>query len=83
MGIETAIRAAGGQAALARLVGVKTQAVHQWLRGGTINPLNVLPIVRATGGAVRPYDLRPDIYPDPGWMPDCIPTPSPDDQEAA
>ena len=33
------------------------------------SPELTLAIAAATGGLVRPYDLRPDIYPDPDWAP--------------
>jgi hypothetical protein len=29
----------------------------------------VLPIVRVLGNRIKPYELRPDIYPDPHWFP--------------
>jgi DNA-binding transcriptional regulator YdaS (Cro superfamily) len=53
---------------LARAVGVTYQAIRKFEREG-VPAERVLPIVRATGGAVTPHELRPDIYPDPEWMP--------------
>lgn len=68
MNIEAAISAVGGPTALARRLGTTVQSVVNWRARG-VPPEHVIPIVRAAGGAVRPYDLRPDIYPDPNWMP--------------
>lgn len=28
-----------------------------------------LSLVRVTGGRVTPHELRPDLYPDPDWLP--------------
>lgn len=69
MGLQRLIDVVGGQAALAALVGVSPQAVHRWLRGGRMRPEYVLRVVRRTGGAITPHELRPDVYPDPDWMP--------------
>lgn len=68
--VQKAILAAGGQSALARLIGVSQQAVHKWQHGkARPNGPSVLAIYRATGGAVTPHELRPDLYPDPDWRP--------------
>jgi DNA-binding transcriptional regulator YdaS (Cro superfamily) len=58
--LEQAIRAAGGQTALARRLGVSYQAISQWDR---VPPLRVLEVEAATGGAVTRHELRPDLYP--------------------
>ena len=42
--ISNIIHQAGGQAALARLMGVSAQAVHQWKKKGYI-PLKQIPII--------------------------------------
>jgi DNA-binding transcriptional regulator YdaS (Cro superfamily) len=56
-----AVAQAGGQAALARKLKVKPQAIHQWLTAGRVPPLRVLAVEAATG--VSRKALRPDIYP--------------------
>lgn len=33
------------------------------------SPALALDIVRATHGQITPHDLRPDLYPDPDWLP--------------
>lgn len=67
-GLTLAIKAAGSQTELARRLGTSVMRVGNWKRRG-VPPEEVIPVVRAVRGAVRPYDLRPDIYPDPNWMP--------------
>jgi DNA-binding transcriptional regulator YdaS (Cro superfamily) len=58
--LERAIAVAGSESALAREIGVTSQAVSQWKRV----PAERCPAVsRATGIAL--HDLRPDIYPAP------------------
>lgn len=52
----------GGQAALARVLGVKPPTVNQWIKSGRPVPAERCPeIERATAGAVRCEDLRPDV----------------------
>jgi DNA-binding transcriptional regulator YdaS (Cro superfamily) len=57
------IDAAGGQSALAAAIGVKQQLVWSWLhRGGGRVPAEHCPAIeRATNGAVRCEELRPDV----------------------
>jgi DNA-binding transcriptional regulator YdaS (Cro superfamily) len=62
----SAVRAAadkvGGQAALARILGVKAPTVNEWVKGhARVPPARCPQIERATGGAVRCEDLRPDV----------------------
>lgn len=76
-----AIKTAGGITRLAEAIGISPQHLCNWRSRG-IPAERVLPIVRATGGAVTPYELRPDIYPDPAWLPPD-PPPEPDDPGAA
>ena len=60
--IRRACEAVGGQAALAELVGVSPQAVHQWIAGARQVPAERCPeIERATAGEVRCEQLRPDV----------------------
>lgn len=67
-GINLAIKNAGSQAELARRLDTTLMRIGNWKRRG-VPADQVLSICRAVGGAVRPYDLRPDIYPDPDWLP--------------
>jgi DNA-binding transcriptional regulator YdaS (Cro superfamily) len=60
--IMDACRSAGGQAALARLIGASPAFVYQWTTGRRPVPAEFCPkIERATQGQVRCEDLRPDI----------------------
>lgn len=61
--VERAVRAAGGQGALARAVGVSTQAVHQWVKKGHVPAERVLAVEAAVGGKVTRHEIRPDLYP--------------------
>jgi DNA-binding transcriptional regulator YdaS (Cro superfamily) len=56
--LERAKSAVGGDAALAKMLGIKPQAVQQWKRAPVGRVLN---IERITG--VSRHLLRPDIYP--------------------
>lgn len=56
--LERAKERVGGQAALAKLIGVTAQAISQW---DEVPPLRVLDVERATG--VSRSELRPDLYP--------------------
>lgn len=56
--LERAMKAVGGQAALAKEIGVTAQAVSQWEE---VPPLRVLAVERASG--VSRHELRPDLYP--------------------
>ena len=56
--LQRAIQKIGSQAALARALGIKIQAVHQWIE---VPPLRVLDVERVTG--IPRHELRPDIYP--------------------
>jgi DNA-binding transcriptional regulator YdaS (Cro superfamily) len=49
------------QDALALRLGVTQSAVSQWMRS-RVPAERVLAVVSATGGAVQPHELRPDIY---------------------
>lgn len=58
--LSRAIDKAGGVAALARILGIRSQAVSQW----DDPPVKrVLAIEAATG--IPRHELRPDIYPPP------------------
>lgn len=56
--LERAKERVGGQAALAKLIGVTAQAISQWEE---VPPLRVLEVERASG--VSRHELRPDLYP--------------------
>lgn len=61
-GLEAAIELAGGQAALAELLGVRQSHVSNWKnRNRRVPAERVLEIERVTG--VSRQRLRPDLYP--------------------
>ncbi|WP_417252763.1 helix-turn-helix domain-containing protein [Castellaniella sp.] len=60
--IERAISIVGSATRLAKILGVSTQAVCFWRNGARGIPAERCPsIERATQGAVRCEDLRPDV----------------------
>jgi DNA-binding transcriptional regulator YdaS (Cro superfamily) len=60
--IERACATVGGQANLARAVGVGPQQVWQWCYGYRRVPAErAILIERATAGAVRCEEIRPDV----------------------
>jgi DNA-binding transcriptional regulator YdaS (Cro superfamily) len=60
--IDRAAEALGSQGALAHLLGVSKGAVSQWKSPGRRVPAEYCPLIeRATNGAVRCEDLRPDV----------------------
>lgn len=61
--LKRAVAIAGGQARLARTLGLKSQgAVSNWFhKTGRVPAEQVLAIERATG--VPRHELRPDLYP--------------------
>lgn len=62
--IKRAAAILGSQQALANEIGLKSQgSISNWIRDGRIPAEHVLPIEKATKGAVSRYELRPDIYP--------------------
>lgn len=61
--LSKAILAAGGQAGLARAIGVSQPSVWHWVHRSKRVPAEyVLAIEEKTG--VSRHDLRPDLYPD-------------------
>ncbi|OON34641.1 transcriptional regulator [Izhakiella australiensis] len=65
--IKTAIGIVGSQKKLGDACGLTQQAVYKWLHGkAKVSPEYVESIVDATGGAVRAYQIRPDL---PGLFP--------------
>ena len=67
--IETAIRLAGGPAALAKQLGESTQTVSNWRMRG-VAPANRCAAIEAKTGISR-RDLRPDDWRD--YWPDLAP----------
>ena len=59
--LRQAIDDMGGQSVLARAIGVVPQVVNNWLARGNVPADHCPSIERATKGAVRCEDLRPDI----------------------
>lgn len=60
--VHRACEIVGGVARLAALLGVRPPTVSQWRRGPRPIPAERCPAIeRATGGAVRCEDLRPDV----------------------
>ncbi|AJE99619.1 transcriptional regulator [Pandoraea apista] len=60
--IREACRIVGGQAVLARLLGVSPPTVNQWVSGARQVPAERCPAIeKATGGAVTCEELRPDV----------------------
>jgi TorA maturation chaperone TorD len=77
--LATAVEIVGGQARLARILGVTQPNVWHWLHKSERVPGEyVLKIEQATGGKVSRHDLRPDLYP-PNMTE--LPAPSPSGTE--
>ena len=60
--IQLAISITGSQKRLADLCGVAQPTVWRWLHGGGIDARYVMKIVSATGGKIKPADIRPDPH---------------------
>lgn len=58
--IKKAVKIAGGQAELARKVGVRQPAVHRWIKAKTVPAKRVLQVEKITG--ISRYKLNPEIY---------------------
>lgn len=57
-----AVYIAGGQSALAGLIGVTQGAVWKWVHGKKkVSPVHAVAISNAVGGKVKPHELRPDL----------------------
>lgn len=59
--LTKAITLLGSQTALAKSLGGSAQTVNNWIKRGSVPAEHCPAIERATGGAVRCEDLRPDI----------------------
>ncbi len=67
--LASAVALVGGQAQLARLLGVSQPHVWHWLHKAVRVPGEyVIAIEKATGGKISRHELRPDLYP-PSEMP--------------
>ncbi|MBN2700820.1 MAG: helix-turn-helix domain-containing protein [Methylothermaceae bacterium] len=69
--VQIAIEHFKGITKLADRLGVSYQAVRKWERHG-VPAERVLQLVEIMEGRIKPYDVRPDIYPDPQWLPSHI-----------
>lgn len=58
--VDRAIKLAGGPTELARRLNIKAPSIHSWRK---IPPKRVLTVAEITG--IPPWELRPDLYPDP------------------
>ncbi|MBN6074870.1 helix-turn-helix domain-containing protein [Aggregatibacter actinomycetemcomitans] len=56
-----AVLGIGSQQVLARECGVSQQTVSLWVNGGKMDVKHIPAIIKATNGAVKPEDLRPDV----------------------
>lgn len=59
--LTKAITILGSQTALAKALGGSAQTVNNWIKRGSIPAEHCPAIERATAGAVRCEDLRPDV----------------------
>lgn len=55
------VDAGGGLGPVAEKVGVRYQAIQQWLKRGKVPAERVIAMEQATG--ISRHELRPDIYP--------------------
>ncbi|MGH8652165.1 MAG: helix-turn-helix domain-containing protein [Gammaproteobacteria bacterium] len=60
--LQHAICCVGSQAALARCLGIRSQAVQQWTTTGRAPAERCLALEQATRGKVSRYELRPDVF---------------------
>lgn len=61
LGVKAAIEICGSQAVVAKACGISQPTVFKWLGGAKMDVAHVSSIVKATNGAVKPEDLRPDV----------------------
>lgn len=60
--IQMAVKVAGGQRKLARLINVSSSHVHKMVKTGRVPAEQCRKIEAATGGKVTAEQLRPDIF---------------------
>lgn len=65
--LQRAVEVCGTQVELAQRLGVRQSTLWHWLVRAKkgVPAEHVIAIEKATRGAVRRYDLRPDIFPAP------------------
>jgi DNA-binding transcriptional regulator YdaS (Cro superfamily) len=64
--LKAAIKAAGGQTALARKIGKQQGHVAKWLHRDKKVPAKMCAAIEAaTNGEVTRYELRPDVFGEP------------------
>jgi DNA-binding transcriptional regulator YdaS (Cro superfamily) len=73
--VAQAVRKAGGQAALGRILGVPQSTVSTWLRRGNELPAKHVRAVEAALGIPR-HELRPDLFDPPAQHPAAHPSAS-------
>lgn len=61
-GIEKAIRLAGNQSALGRLVGLSPQAIQKWVAQGFVSVRSCPKVEEALNGQVTRYELNPEFF---------------------
>lgn len=63
---KRAVKAIGGQEAVASGLGISQQAVSQWISKKGVVPvghvLHVEHLLKEKGSSIDRYDLRPDVY---------------------
>ncbi len=74
--MDKAVYIAGGQSALASLIGVTQGAVWKWVHSKKkVSPVHAVAISQALNGRVLPHELRPDL-------PTVFPAPDPTNESA-
>jgi DNA-binding transcriptional regulator YdaS (Cro superfamily) len=66
--LARAIALVGSQSELARIIGVRPQAVQKWARRGIAPAERVAQIAEATDWRVSCHELRPDVFPDNNFI---------------
>lgn len=59
--LDALIEHMGGQASLARFVGVSRQSVNEWVNRGRISATAAIDVERITSGVFKKEDLRPAV----------------------
>lgn len=60
--VEEVAKCLGSQAEVARVCGVKPPSLHGWVRIPDRHVLKIEAAVRAKGGDITRYTMRPDIF---------------------
>jgi len=60
--LNRAIQKLGSQQALADCLGIRSPSITEWHKRHRVPAGRCMAIEEATGGAVRRYDLRPDVF---------------------